>query len=162
MAGSDSSGWVAALSHESQFLTVFKRLWFCQNRLFSACHVTTHGGHPKRADATALVASRLGSGGSGSIALKTPTHTKTKGGLWRGNLWPTRLSPKPQRPKGCQPNHQGSHRPRRLNPLVFAFLGVFVSQEDIRTGGSGHRSLRAGPAARCKRTPRSRIMLLQT
>ena len=162
MAGSDSSGWVAALSYESQFLTVFKGLRFCQNQLFSARHITTHGGHLKWADVTASVVSQLGSGGSGSIALKTLTHTKTKGRLWRENLWPTRLSPRSQHPKGCQPNHRGMCRPRRLNPLVFAFLGVFVSQEDIKTGGSGHCSLHAGPATQCKHTLLSRIMLLQT
>lgn len=45
MAGSDSSGWVTALSHESQFLTVFKGLRFCQNWLFSthSCWTTKMG-----------------------------------------------------------------------------------------------------------------------
>lgn len=85
-AGSDSSGWVAALSDKLQFLAVFKGLRFCQNRLFSAWHVTTCGGHSKRADVTASVTSRVGSGSSGSIALKTLTHRKTEGGLWRGSL----------------------------------------------------------------------------
>lgn len=85
-AGSDSSGWVAALSDKLQFLAVFKGLWFCQNRLFSAWHVTTRGGHSKWADVTASVTSQLGSGSSGSIALKTLTHRKTEGGLWRGSL----------------------------------------------------------------------------
>lgn len=50
MAGPGSSGWVAPLSQESQYLTVLKGLHFCQNRLFSTRHITPRDGHLKRAE----------------------------------------------------------------------------------------------------------------
>lgn len=124
MAGSDSLGWGAAFSHESQFLTEFKRLRFCQKWLFSAHHITTDGGHPN-----GLMWQHQLCPGWAVVALEVSLwkHCSTqrqKVGSGEGTSGQCGSHSNLTCPKGCQPNHCGACRPWRLNDLVFDFLGA--------------------------------------
>lgn len=88
MAGSDSWGWVPALSHESQFLTLLKALTMYQLVV----------------DTQLTWQHQLCPGWAVAALEASLTPTKTNSGLWRQNPWPTWLLPKSQHLKGCQPN----------------------------------------------------------